>query len=72
MGSKTYTYTVRTECTGTISETWRVTSTRPLDRAAIEDAMTGTTDPDITLNCVEETTGDEENRVVVGIDDRTD
>jgi hypothetical protein len=59
------TYLVETICTGTIRESWRVTSSRPLSDDDIREVMGGhTTNDGVDLEFLAQDTSDEENREV--------
>lgn len=60
-------YTVTAVCRATVTETWRVRSSRALDDEEIRELFGGPVPDDIEIECLVEKTSDEEDRDVTEI-----
>jgi hypothetical protein len=63
-----YRYRVTAVCTATVTEKWTVTSPRPLDAAALDEALHAAGDADVDVACTEEVVSDATNREIVQVE----
>lgn len=68
----TYSYKVVATCRAIVTETWRISSERALDEDEIRASLSGDVADDVTLECVDEETSDEEDRQIEDIDDQSE